>query len=54
MRLIVATKNKDKFKEIKSILKGLGVSLVSLNDLDKKFHIIENGKTFSENAFKKA
>jgi len=53
MKLIVATKNKDKFKEIKGILKGLRVSLVSLNDLDKKFHIIENGKTFCENAFKK-
>jgi len=54
MRLIVATKNKDKFKEIKEILKGLKVSIVSLNELDKKFHIVENGKTFSENAFKKA
>jgi len=54
MKIIVATKNKDKFKEIKGILKGLKVSLVSLNDLDKKFHIIENGKTFCENAFKKA
>lgn len=54
MRIIVATKNKDKFKEIKEILKGLRVSIVSLNDLEKKFHIIENGKTFQENAFKKA
>jgi len=54
MRLIVATKNKDKFKEIKGILKGLRVEVVSLNELKKKFHIIENGKTFQENAFKKA
>ena len=54
MRLIVATKNKDKFKEIKGILRGLGVSIVSLNELEKKFHIVENGKTFQENAFKKA
>lgn len=54
MRLIVATKNKDKFKEIKGILKGLGVSIVSLNQLEKKFHIVESGKTFQENAFKKA
>jgi len=54
MRLIVATKNKDKFKEIKGILRGLGVEVVSLNELERKFHIIENGKTFQENAFKKA
>lgn len=54
MKLIVATKNKDKFKEIKSILRGLRVSIVSLNELEKKFHIVENGKTFKENAFKKA
>ena len=54
MKLIVATKNKDKFKEIKDILRGLGVSMVSLNEVEKKFHIVENGKTFQENAFKKA
>jgi len=54
MRLIVATKNKDKFKEIKGILRGLGASVVSLNELEKKFRIVENGKTFQENAFKKA
>jgi len=54
MRLIVATKNKDKFNEIKGILRGLGVAIVSLNELAKKFHIVENGRTFQENAFKKA
>ena len=54
MRLIVATKNKDKFKEIKDILKELRVSIVSLNELDKKFNIVEDGKTFRENALKKA
>ena len=54
MRLLVATGNKDKFKEIKSILKGLRIPIVSLNELDKKFNIVENGKTFRENALKKA
>jgi len=54
MRLIIATKNRDKFKEIKGILRGLGVSMISLNQAEKKFHIVENGKTFQENAFKKA
>lgn len=54
MKLIVATKNKDKFKEIKGILRGLEVPMVSLSEMEKKFHIVENGKTFQENAFKKA
>lgn len=54
MRLIVATKNKDKFKEIKGILRGLKISLISLDELSKKFSIVENGKTFQANAFKKA
>ena len=54
MKLIVATKNKDKFREIKSILRGLGLAIISLNELERKFRIVENGRTFQENAFKKA
>lgn len=53
MRLIIATENKDKFREIKSILGWVGVPIVSLNELEKKFNIIEDGKTFQENALKK-
>ena len=54
MRLIVATKNKGKLREIRDILKGLDLSIVSLADLDKKIRIVENGKTFLENSLKKA
>lgn len=54
MRLIVATKNKDKFREIKTILRGVELPVISLNELERKFQIVENGKTFQENAFKKA
>ena len=54
MKLIVATQNKDKFKEIKYILGDLSIPIISLNELDKKFNIIEDGKTFRENALKKA
>ncbi|MFA7677333.1 MAG: RdgB/HAM1 family non-canonical purine NTP pyrophosphatase [Candidatus Omnitrophota bacterium] len=53
MRLIVATNNKSKLKEIKKILNGCGLKIISLADLEKRFRIIENGKTFIENAFKK-
>jgi XTP/dITP diphosphohydrolase len=53
MRLIIATKNKGKLREIKEIMGGLKISIVSLAEVDKKFRIKENGKTFLENAIKK-
>lgn len=53
MRLIIATANKDKLKEIKAILKGVKLPVICLADLSQKFHIKENGKTFLENAIKK-
>ncbi len=54
MELVVATKNKKKLEEIKEILKGLNFKLISLADYPKSPRIIENGKTFCENAIKKA
>ncbi len=54
MELVVATKNKKKLGEIKDILKGQGLKIVSLADHPGAPRIIENGKTFKENAAKKA
>lgn len=54
MKLIVATKNKKKLQEIKDILKGLKLEISSLADYPRVPRIIENGKTFKENAVKKA
>lgn len=54
MELVVATKNKKKFKEIKEILKGFDLDISSLADFKKTPRIIENGKSFKENAVKKA
>jgi len=54
IELIVATKNKKKLKEIKAIWRGLGLKLTSLADYLKAPRIVENGKTFRENAVKKA
>ncbi|MDD2679927.1 MAG: RdgB/HAM1 family non-canonical purine NTP pyrophosphatase [Candidatus Omnitrophica bacterium] len=54
MELIVATRNKKKLKEIKAILKGTGLKLSSLAAYRKAPKIVENGKTFRENAVKKA
>ncbi|MDD4900428.1 MAG: RdgB/HAM1 family non-canonical purine NTP pyrophosphatase [Candidatus Omnitrophica bacterium] len=54
MDLIVATKNKKKFAEIKAILKDLKLNLSSLADIAHSPRIVENGKTFQANAIKKA
>ncbi|MCM8831413.1 MAG: RdgB/HAM1 family non-canonical purine NTP pyrophosphatase [Candidatus Omnitrophica bacterium] len=54
MQLIIATKNLKKFEEIKQILSHIKIPIISLNDIAEKFNLKENGKTFFENAFKKA
>jgi XTP/dITP diphosphohydrolase len=54
MELLVATKNKKKLAEIKEILKGLKIKITSLEAYPKAPEIIEDGKSFRENAVKKA
>jgi XTP/dITP diphosphohydrolase len=54
MRLIIATRNKGKVREISEILKGLKLAVVSLGDISFKSDIEENGRTFFANARKKA
>lgn len=54
MELIVATKNKNKLREIRDILKDSNVKITSLADYPNAPRIIENAKTFKENAIKKA
>ncbi|EDM23025.1 RdgB/HAM1 family non-canonical purine NTP pyrophosphatase [Caminibacter mediatlanticus TB-2] len=51
-RIIVASGNKGKIKEIKEILENFEV--IAYSDLIKPFEIEENGKTFKENAIIKA
>lgn len=55
-KLLIATTRKDKTKEIKEILHLLPLQILTLNDIKipKNFSIKENGKTFEENAIKKA
>lgn len=50
MRLIVASNNKGKIREIKDILSD-GFEVLSLNDVGFTDDIEENGTTFEENAF---
>lgn len=54
MKIVLATRNMGKLKEIKEILRGLDLDILSLNDFPEVPPIIENGKTFKENALKKA
>lgn len=52
--MVVATKNKKKLEEIKEILKGLNLKITSLAAYANLPGIVEDGRTFRENAVKKA
>ncbi|MFA4843228.1 MAG: RdgB/HAM1 family non-canonical purine NTP pyrophosphatase [Candidatus Omnitrophota bacterium] len=54
MELIIATKNKKKLKEIRDILKIPALRITSLADYPRSPRIVENGRSFVENAIKKA
>ncbi len=53
-KLLVATKNQGKLKEISKFLSDLKLDLVSLNDLEIADDFEETGKTYKENSQKKA
>lgn len=52
--LVLATRNKDKIKEIKNILAGLKVKILSEQDFPEMPEVEEDGMTLKENAVKKA
>jgi len=52
--IVAATRNKDKVREIRKILKGPNVRILNLDNLKNIPKIVENGKTFEKNASKKA
>ncbi|MBR1669075.1 MAG: RdgB/HAM1 family non-canonical purine NTP pyrophosphatase [Butyrivibrio sp.] len=54
MRIVFATGNKDKMKEIKRILAGIDAEVLSMKEAGVYEDVEENGKTFSENARIKA
>lgn len=53
-KLVIASNNKGKIKEIKEILIGLPLGVVSLRDENIDIDVVEDGTTFAENAKKKA
>lgn len=54
MRLVVATHNRGKMREIQALLQDLDVEVSCLADMAPEFTIVEDGATFIENAVKKA
>ncbi|HUK82541.1 MAG TPA: RdgB/HAM1 family non-canonical purine NTP pyrophosphatase [Verrucomicrobiae bacterium] len=54
MRLLIATRNKEKLKELRAILADLSLDMVSAADMPRLPEVHEDGKTIRDNAIKKA
>ncbi len=54
MRLVLATRNRDKVSEIRRILEGLDVQLTTLEEFGDVPETVEDGATLEANALKKA
>ena len=52
MKILVASNNQGKIKEIQEILEEY--EIISLKEIDYEIDVVEDGKTFEENAIKKA
>jgi XTP/dITP diphosphohydrolase len=52
--VVLATGNKGKVKEFTKLLEGVFGNVISLSDLDSPPEVIEDGRTFRDNALKKA
>ena len=52
--IVAATNNEHKLIEIRAILEPHNIKVYSLKDLDIHVDVIEDGKTYKENAIKKA
>jgi len=52
--IVLATRNDGKIKEFQSILREFPVRLKSLKDFGPIPEVVEDGKTFDDNAYKKA
>jgi XTP/dITP diphosphohydrolase len=53
-KLLIATGNRGKVKEIQALLEGLDVELVTPKDIGLELEVHEDGQTYAENAGKKA
>ena len=53
-KLVLATRNRGKIAEIRELLEGLGIELLTLEDFPDVPEVVEDGETFEANARKKA
>lgn len=53
-RIVLATRNKNKIEEIKTILSDLRIEILTLNDFPEMPELKEDGSTFQDNSFQKA
>ena len=53
-KLLIATNNKGKIKELHELLQDTGIQLVTPPQVHLELEVIEDGKTYAENAIKKA
>lgn len=54
LEIVLATRNRDKIREIKKMLNGINVRLLSLEDFPGCPEVVEDGETLEANAKKKA
>lgn len=54
MRIVLATENAGKLKEVKDIMTDTGLEVVSMREAGLSLNIVEDGETFEENALIKA
>lgn len=54
MKIVLATRNENKVREVKQFLEPNGIEVVSLNEFPDFPEIEETGETFQDNAAKKA
>jgi XTP/dITP diphosphohydrolase len=52
--MVLASRNGGKIREIEALLKGAGITLLTLNDYPSLPETVEDGASFLENALKKA
>jgi len=53
-KLLIATNNKGKIKELRDLLKDTGIELLTPAQINLNLNVMEDGKTYAENATKKA
>ena len=53
-KLLIASNNKGKIKELHELLDDMGITLVTPSQIDLDLDVLEDGLTYAENAIKKA